>query len=602
MVPEPRTAGTLHSPPTSYHPPLLYPSMVQQRDVMVSMRDGIRIAVDIYRPEAEGKFPALLAFAQHNKDLQAPAVSEALPPQPAWSALWQGAAEAGDSEYLTSRGYVHIIGNPRGVGKSEDGGSPAWDLYDLIEWIAVQPWCDGNVGMVGLSAYASAQWNAAIQQPPHLKALFPFDAGAAYGADRTAGYMRDVYPGSVLHVFHLLLAGAVNHGTVGQPGPLPPEQEAQWQEAMNNPDLKIYTNMYNLLTMKGQMLRRLFNALIDPYEDEGAVKRTEEAFEKIQVPTYTGVGWHGYTYKQHLQGAQNWYRGIKVPKKLMFTGPAHFDRPFQAFHEEILRWHDYWLKGIDTGIMDEPAVKIWVQGANEWRSGNDWPLPETQWTKYYLHSWERLRKDPFIAGARDGYAEPDAFIQMPPSQTRTIQRLRYMTDPLPEDTLMIGPISLTIHASIDQEDTNWIVILKDVGPDVSVRTAREGEREVPADLPERELTRGWLKASMRALDPERTTPWKPFHKMTRDSRQPVVPGEINEYQIEILSTANLFEKGHRICVDITSLDMPTGAGMLTNVVYIPYHLCSSKTTAHKIYHNDKYPSHLLLPIIPAGEG
>jgi putative CocE/NonD family hydrolase len=190
---------------------------------------------------------------------------------------------------------------------------------------------------------------------------------------------------------------------------------------------------------------------------------------------------------------------------------------------------------------------------------------------------------------------------MPPTHTRKIQGLRYMTEPLPEDMLVIGPSALYLYASIDQEDTNWIVILKDLGPDVSVRTAREDEWEVPVALPERELTRGWLKASHRALDPERSQPWEPWHPLTREAWKPVVRGEINEYAIEILSTANLFRKGHRICVDITSLDLPTGVAGATNVEYIPYHICSSKTTVHKIYHNEKFPSYLLLPVIP-GDG
>ena len=105
-----------------------------------------------------------------------------------------------------------------------------------------------------------------------------------------------------------------------------------------------------------------------------------------------------------------------------------------------------------------------------------------------------------------------------------------MTDPLPQDVDVVGPIALTLYAAIDQNDTNWIVVLKDVGPDVSVRTAREGERAVPQNLPERELTRGWLKASYRAVDEKRSKPWEPFHKLTRAAVAPVVPGEIVEYQ------------------------------------------------------------------------
>ncbi|MCL4370890.1 MAG: CocE/NonD family hydrolase [Chloroflexi bacterium] len=171
MIREGASPGNHHNPPAPYDPPALYETMVWDRDVMVRMRDGVHLCVDVYRPEAEDTFPALLSFAANNKALQSPDLARDLPPQPAWSKLWQGAIEGGDSEYFVSRGYVHVIGNPRGVAKSEDGGSPAWDHYDLIEWIASQPWCDGNIGMVGLSAFAGAQWAAAKLQPPHLKAI-----------------------------------------------------------------------------------------------------------------------------------------------------------------------------------------------------------------------------------------------------------------------------------------------------------------------------------------------------------------------------------------------------------------------------------------------
>ena len=154
-------------------------------------------------------------------------------------------------------------------------------------------------------------------------------------------------------------------------------------------------------------------------------------------------------------------------------------------------------------------------------------------------------------------------------------------------------------SSIDQEDTNWIVVLKDVGPDVGRRTARAAEREIADNLPEKELTRGWLKASNRAMDTERSTPWKPWHPLTRAAAKPVVPGEIIEYQIDILPNANMFRRGHRICLEITSMDLATGTAGYTDIEYIPYHICSHKTTVHNIYHSHKYPSRLLLPIIPA---
>ncbi len=594
-----------YSPPPHYDREPSYDKMKWERDVMVPMRDGVHICADIYRPEARGKFPALLAYAPHNKDMQTPDACENSGPQPAWSPWWFGHQEAGDSRFFTSRGYAHVVANPRGIGKSEDGGDienpwigAHWDLYDLIEWIAKQPWCDGNVGMIGISAYGGNQFHAAKLNPAHLKAIFPYDPCSAYG-EGLVGF-RDFYPGGLVHLMiYFLDPTGVAHITRGRPGPLPPEIERLWQEAMNNADYRMYGNLYNILTQKGQHTPYIFHLLLNPYDTEEEVKQTEADFAKIKLPVYTGAGWYAYTYKLHLQGCQNWFAGIKTrQKKLLLTGPAHLERPWHSFHSEVLRWYDHWLKGIDTGIMDEPPVKYWVMGANRWRYGNDWPLPETKWMKFYLHSWERLREESFAPTSRDAYEEPDAFVQMPPTQTRTVQKLRYMTDPLPEDTLTAGPSALYLYASIDQEDTNWIVILKDVGPDVSVRTAREGENSIPTNLPERELVRGWLKASHRALDQKRSKPWKPWHPLTRESQKPVVPGEINEYAIEILATANLFKEGHRICIEITSMDMPTGTAGFTNVEYIPYHVCSSKITLHKIYHSEKYPSYLLLPVIP----
>ena len=96
----------------------------------------------------------------------------------------------------------------------------------------------------------------------------------------------------------------------------------------------------------------------------------------------------------------------------------------------------------------------------------------------------------------------------------------------------------------------------------------------------------------------RSKPWKPWHKLTRTARKPVVPGEVTEYAIEIMATANLFRQGHRICVEIASLDLPTGVAGATNAEYVPYHVCSAKTVLHKIYHDANRPSHLLLPVIP----
>ena len=574
-------------------------SMIVERDVYVPMRDGVQLCVDIYRPATEDPLPALLAFAIYNKDVQGPAMAEAIPPQPAWSPLWSGPLEAGDTRFLVSRGYVHVIGMPRGVGKADGGGDRTWDSYDLIEWIGEQEWCTGDVGMVGISGFGAEQMHVARQGPPHLKAVFPFDPRGAYG--RLGGF-REEYPGGVVHLFRYLVSHfGVFHQDKTSPGELSPEREELWRAAMANADYKIHPHVYNVVTMKGQQLPTYFDVLIDPFEGEDVAATSEAEMAGIDIPVYTGSGWYAYTYKTHLQGAQTYWRhlGGNV-KKLLFAGPAHLERPFHGLHSEILRWYDHWLKGIDTGILDEAPVRYWVAGANQWRSGEDWPLPETEWTPFYLNSWERLSPDAYVPSSVDDNVPPDTFVQMPLTHTATVSGLRFVSEPLSEPLLIAGPGVLRLFASIDQDDTNWIVSLKDIGPDPHVMTVREGERELDPSLPERELTRGWLKASNRALDPERSLPWKPFHRLTRAAAAPVTPGEIVEYEIEILATANQFGVGHRICVEISSMDVPTGVAGATNAEYVPYHLTSARTTVHTIYHDTARPSAVLLPVIPLG--
>jgi predicted acyl esterase len=186
---------------------------------------------------------------------------------------------------------------------------------------------------------------------------------------------------------------------------------------------------------------------------------------------------------------------------------------------------------------------------------------------------------------------------MPLSQSNRVQSLRYLSERLPADVMIAGPAVLNLFAAIDAADTNWIIVIKDIGPDPAVRSAREGERALPKDVPEREITRGWLKASNRALDEGRSKPWKPWHRLTRAAAQPVVPGDIVEYSVELMASAHRYRAGHRICVEITSLDVPTGIGGATNAEYVPYHVCSSQTVTHRVFHDVNRPSHLLLPIL-----
>ena len=584
-------------PPGDYDRPAQYPRMIAERDVRVPMRDGVELCIDIYRPDTTEPLPALLAFAVYNKDIQGPDMAEVLPPQPAWAPLWTGCLEAGDTRFLTSRGYIHVIGSPRNIAKSGSGGSRLWDSYDLIEWIARQDWCDGKVGMIGISGFGAEQMHAARQNPPSLKAIFPIDPRGAFGP---FGGFRDEYPGGVIHTFRYLIMGFVAaHQNKTAPGDLPPERDVLWRAAMANADYKMYPHIYNVVTLKGQHFPAYFDVLVDPYDREETVVASENEIRAIRVPTYTGSGWYAQSYKTHLNGAQNYYALLEAPKKLLLGGSAHLERPFHGFASETLRWFDHWLKDIDTGIMDDPPVRYFVTGAERWAEATDWPPPEVQWTKLYLSGWERLRAEPFTPGSLDDVLPPDSFVQMPLAQSNRVQALRYVSEKLTEDLTIAGPVSLELHAEIDKTDTNWIVILKDLGPDPHGVSAREGERGIADDLPAREITRGWLKASRRATDSARSKPGRPWHKLTREAAAPVTPGEVVAYEIGLMACAHLFRAGHRLALEITSLDVPTGIGGATNAEYIPYHICSSETVLHRVYHDTRRPSHILLPVLPS---
>lgn len=581
-----------------YKPPVLFTGLKTIKNVYVPMRDGKQLCIDINLPDGDGVFPTILSFGQHNKELLDAEYSASLPPQPAWSHFWFGNIESGDTKFFTSRGYAHVVAQARGAGKS-DSGDPfdaQWDHYDLIEWMAAQNWCDGNIGMSGLSNFGANQLMAAAAQPPHLKAIFPQDPGWCYG------FFREMHLGGVLStLFYHLDHMSVDHMQRGKPPELPEELDTLWRQAMQDPDYRMYKNIYNLLTQKGENnpLGMTFPDLLYPYDQPQAMVMAKDKIGRINIPVYTGSGQYAIDYHFHWQGAQNWFKELNVPKKLLLTGPAHQERPYHAgyVHNEMLKWYDYWLKGIDTGVMDEPAVRYYVTGENKWRHAENWPVPETRWTPFYLDSWERLRPTPIDPNSWEGSREPDAFVQSPPTLTNNIAKLRYMTEPLAEDTLIAGPIAAHFYAAIDSEDTNWIITLKDLGPDIHDRTGRRGEREIGA-LPERYLTKGFLKASRRMLDEELSMPWKPWHLLTKDSVQPVVPGEVNRYDVEVMSVCHMFKAGHRICMEISCLDLPDGACCVADTEYIPYHICRNATVCHKIYRDGEYPSHILLPVVP----
>jgi len=296
----------------------------------------------------------------------------------------------------------------------------------------------------------------------------------------------------------------------------------------------------------------------------------------VLIPFYASSGWWAYAH-MHLSGAFRHFTEIDAPKKLLIYGQEDTDSPLPLeYNEEAVRWYDYWLKGKDSGVMNEPPIKIFVMGKNQWRFENEWPLARTQWMWFYLRRWEGLSEAPELTPGK-----PDSFVQQPVDETDKIQFLQYLTTPLSRDLEATGPMAFYLYASINQDDTNWMVCLLD--------SDEEGK--------EREISKGFLKASHRELDRNMSKDWRPFHPHDHETK--VVPGEVNEYAIEMSPTSNVFRAMHRIKIEIRSMDMKGRAPPNIGAAHYPYHMCSSSTTLHQIYHDKDRPSRILLPTIPS---
>jgi len=547
--------------------------IVEERNVKVPMRDGVELAVNVFRPDAEGEFPALVAMAGYGKETQ----DLPLSPQPLGeSAMWDGTIEAGDPEEFVPRGYAHVVADVRGTGDS--GGAftgmmashEGEDGHDLIEWIADQPWCDGSVGMTGYSYFSFTTLKTALEQPEHLEGIFVSHALSDF-------YRDGVYPGGVLNMFYYGLWDGRN-GSSGIPANNPVSKiQRDWPqekidkrraELLDDPDIRHQPNLYHLLQypFKNPMF---YDMLMNPYDGEFWEDRSiYPRVEDIDVPAFV-IGKNPHS----LKGFWELYEQLDTTKKLLVKPPGPEERPWREDVELLVRWFDHWLKDIDTGLLDEPPIEIAMQGSHERREETEWPVPDVEWEACYL------RRRGQLSFAPERYqAEPDSFLQEPLHVSQQRGSVSYVSQPIPGKLQLMGPASLTFYASIDQPDTTWIVSLSDVRPDGS----------------EVRLEKTYLKASHRAVDPDRSEPGRPYHPHTEESVDPVEPGEITEYTVGLGPFASVLSEGHRLKLTIESMESPLDDEM--HVHYHP-HLCSSRTTLHKIYRNDEYRSHLTLPTV-----
>jgi hypothetical protein len=436
---------------------------VVERDIKIPMSDGTEMNADIFRPDSDEKFPAIFGFHPYDQTAQTAPMKHS-----SFSTLFfrhpgqeKGNAyiEAGDPEAFVRRGYVYLIANVRGTGKS--GGKypflappEAQDGYEMIEWIARQPWCTGNVGMFGVSYFAWIQLFIAALNPPHLKCFF-----APWAA--TDLYRDSIYRGGILgHSFWRMWAiGSVHNCRVEKTSCKQEEIDKilQDEDIAGVPELVQILKNPNVGT-NPLLVDILLHPYDGPYWEERRVK-----YEGIKVPGYIGACWG--IYGLHLPGAFRSWENLKVPKKMIIGPPTYLDRPLYQLQYESLRWFDYWLKGIDTGIMKEDPIKLFIMGTNEWKEAREWPLPETKWTPFYLHKNGLLHER--ICYSNEGF---DSFEDSPWGRGY----LEYCSPRLVENTEVIGPILFNLYASTTDHDIFWFVSLREVDSQGNERVLTRG--------------------------------------------------------------------------------------------------------------------------------
>lgn len=541
-----------------------------ERGVRVKMRDGVELHADVFRPKQEGKFPAILGYHPYDPDGQwaqiMPRAFSSVSMGQVDQEKGNGPLEAGDPNFYVRRGYAHIIANVRGSGKS-DGFYPflaapeAEDGAELIAWIASQPWCDGNVGMFGVSYFGRIQHFVASMRPPALKCIF-----APWAS--TDQYRDALYHGGILaQNWAVSWAGALSNIRY-RSETRPTMSEAEWKQAiaraLSDPELTEVPGIVAALKNPEQGLNPLVVDIVLNRHDGPFWDKRKANYDTIEVPAYIGADWG--IYGLHLPGAFRSWERVRGPKLMMLAPPAYLERPVYQLQYESLRWFDHWLKGIDTGLMREPPVRAYVVGTHRWKHAQEWPLPETKWTPFNLHEngllWEH---EPFVNGGSSSFSD----------SPWGRGSLTFTSPELVEDTEVIGPTVLNLYASTTDDEVLWFVSL----------------REVDRDGKERILTRGWLRGSHREVCPKRSKPWRPYHPHT--GSEPLTPNQIYEFKIEILPTANLFRAGSRIKLKIACCDDKPGNSLEAIAGGHIRRPCGSRVT---VFHDENHPSHLLLPV------
>ena len=564
-------------------------------DVPIEMRDGIKLRADIYRHDDGAKHPAIL-FRSYNR-----LYGHALPMR----------------QDLVDAGYAFINSDLRGRGASEGEWKPennfaveGLDGYDTIEWIAQQPWCDGNVGMVGISHAASFQYIAAIEQPPHLKAIAPWtgDFNEMFVPPYTGGVIS-----FITTLIWLPRESADYVSRQAKRGQDVTEMRRVLEWARTHPsEVANYLPFKDVPLAKIGRIGELLNWRLHPISQAKLEERKQ--YERIAIPCFHECGWYdgaGWTEFENFNNLSQ-RAGTQLAREGQYivAGPWQHASQFQStlgdinfgfsadslgsgIHQTLIAFFDKHLRDKDIVI---PMVRYFVMGANQWRNADAWPLPETDWQRFYLHShgnantaagdgvlnrnepgsestdvfvYNPLNPVPTTGGSLIGFVEGPGIVAGPIEQSHIEKRadvLCYTTPELEDDVEITGPLRLHLFAATSVCDTDFTAKLVHVYPDGRSYN----------------LAEGIIRASGRNFG---------------DKREPVNPGEVYEYVITLGNTSQLFRKGHRMRVQISSSNFPqfdrnmnTGNPIGEDAQGVP--------AMQMIYHQSGFASYIALPVIP----
>jgi len=516
-------------------------------DVPIAMDDGVVLRADVFRPDADAPVPAILSYGPYAKGLAFQdgypsaweRMASAHPDVTAGSSNRYQNWEVVDPEKWVPDGYACVRVDSRGAGASE-GVVDCWspretaDLEACIAWAAAQPWCDGGVGLNGISYYAMNQWTVAARNPPALKAICAWEGAADFYRDVT-------HHGGILCTFvanwYDMQVKSVQHG-LGERGP---RSRVTGRPVCGEETLSDGELARNRADMRADVLA---HALDDEYH-----RSRSPDWSRVTVPLLSAANWGGQGL--HPRGNfEAFTRARSAQKWLEVHGIEHWTEFYTDYGVALQKkFFAFFLKGVDGGWSAQPPVQLQIRHLDRFvpRAENEWPLARTRWTPAYLDLRERT-----LAGEPPDGEATLAFEALGDGVT-------FLAPPLERETEITGPLAATLFVSSTTADADLFLVLRAFAP---------GGDEVVfqgAIDPHTPLAQGWLRASHRALDPALSLPYRPYHTHAR--REPLAPGEVYRLDVELWPTCVVLPAGYRLALTVRGKDYeysgPSG-GRLSN--------------------------------------